>query len=823
MNPRRTWQEFRVWLSISSALIIARPAAGQPLDTSLLAESFNWWPVAILAILVLIGMVVALTVMLVRMRSQITSKPGTLAEMTLPPAPVEMPAPAEAQTPSATPAPEGATPAGASASTEALAEAEAPISAPGEPMVETPASAEATTSTAVLSPVEAPLSPAIEIPFRTVTGPLVPQFLEAITVNGKSRRFPLNRASLSIGCASDNDIVIGDEFPNASSMADHHARISRRESWAVIEATNPDAPIYVNDQRTGRNILRNGWRVTLGEVDFAFRTAGLGTAPLAEPETEGLVSAGDQLTRLRASSDLGPLADGAMLDNRYIVLEGRTETPMINIYVVESLEPVLRCTKCGYDANGPRQRSCRNCGASLGGTIPYFPHYRVKESVDEQAFQAERHLIGLSHPHALLPREAFSETPYGSVARYYIVGPEIPPQLAATIRAPQEMPTVLEWMQQLAQGMAYLHNNGVALGPIDLWRVALENQQARWVDFTPCELVGEAEQPYRFGREVRALTEMAYYLITGQRKYDESIRLSPPGVGMMFDRVLGGLEAPTASQLAAALQTGLVEVRRPSSLDVRVGRLSDVGQVRQLNEDSLLTVEIGRVGRSISEPLGLYAICDGMGGHAAGDVASGLATQTLAHKALAEMMSDGISSDMQPNWEGWLKGAIQEANQTIFGRRRASGNNMGTTCVAALVHGDEAIIGNAGDSRCYLINDQGILQLTSDHSLVQRLIQLKQLTPEEARTHPQRNVIYKNLGDKPTVEPDVITQPIVAGDRLLLCSDGLSNMVEDERLRQVVMAANSPQEACRQLVQEANRAGGEDNISIILVQLEALD
>jgi protein phosphatase len=148
---------------------------------------------------------------------------------------------------------------------------------------------------------------------------------------------------------------------------------------------------------------------------------------------------------------------------------------------------------------------------------------------------------------------------------------------------------------------------------------------------------------------------------------------------------------------------------------------------------------------------------------------------------------------------------------------------MGTTCVAALVHGDEAVIAHAGDSRCYLINDHGILQLTSDHSLVQRLVQMKQLTPEEARTHPQRNVIYKNLGDKPTVEPDVLTQPILAGDRLLLCSDGLSNMVEDERLKQVVMLASSPQEACRQLIREANQAGGEDNITAILVQLEALD
>jgi PPM family protein phosphatase len=822
MKHCRTWHNLRVWFGISTTLIISRPAAHRSLDMSLLAGTFNWWLAAILAILVLASAVVILTIMLVRARRQI--KPAQ------PIAPVETPAPSvpmealpqrEVPAPSETPAPEGAAPIEASASTEAPAPTEAPT--PETPIHNATALTEAPVPAEAQAPVQVPPLPPTEIPFRPVTAPSVPQFLETITLNGKLRRFSLNQANLSMGRASDNDIVIGDEFPNASSVADHHARISLRESWAVIEAIGPDAPIYVNDQRTGRNILHNGWRVTLGEMDLAFRTAGLGTAPLSEPEAAEFVSPGERPPRLPAPSDLGPLADGALLDNRYIVLEGHTETPMVNIYVVESLEPVLRCTKCGYDANGPRQKSCRICGASLGGNIPYYPHYRVKESVDEQIFEAERRLIGLSHPHALLPREAFSETPYGNVARYYVVGPEAPPQLAATIRVPQEMPDVLEWTQQLAQGMAYLHDNGVALGPIDLWRFALENQQARWVDFTPCELVEEAEQPYRFGREVRALTEMAYYLITSQRKYDESIRLSPPGVAMMFDRVLGGLEAPTASQLAAALQAGLVEVRRPSSLDVRVGRLSDVGQVRQLNEDSLLTIEIGRVRRSISEPLGLYAICDGMGGHSAGDVASGLATQTLARKALAEMMSDGIASDTQPNWEGWLKSAIQEANQTIFGHRRASGNNMGTTCVAALVHGDEAVIGNAGDSRCYLINDHGILQLTSDHSLVQRLVQMKQLTQEEARTHPQRNVIYKNLGDKPTVEPDVITQPILAGDRLLLCSDGLSNMVEDERLKQVVMLANSPQEACRQLIQEANQAGGEDNISVILVQLEALD
>jgi serine/threonine protein phosphatase PrpC len=251
--------------------------------------------------------------------------------------------------------------------------------------------------------------------------------------------------------------------------------------------------------------------------------------------------------------------------------------------------------------------------------------------------------------------------------------------------------------------------------------------------------------------------------------------------------------------------------------------LTDVGQTRQLNEDSLLTVEIGRVRRSISEPLGLYVVCDGMGGHAAGDVASGLVVQTLARKALAEVMSDGVAESATPNWEAWLKNALQEANQTVFGHRRVSGTDMGTTCVAALVHGDTATIAHAGDSRCYLINKQEIRQITSDHSLVQRLVQMKQLAPEEARTHPQRNVIYKNLGDKPTVEPDMISQRLAAGDRLLLCSDGLSGMVEDDEIHEIVLSAYSPQEACRQLVRAANLAGGEDNISVIIVQMDALE
>ena len=696
-----------------------------------------------------------------------------------------------------------------------------PVETPPEPIQEPsePLSPQDTQPIPVLVRAE-PTPPPSFVGFTPRLTPVAPQFLEVITTEGKLVKFPLDRTRLAIGRASDNDIVIGDGFPGAASVTDYHARVELRDDWVIVEAASPDTVLFVNGQQTGRNVLHNGWRLTLGELDLTYRTAGLGTAPLSDVESEA--SARVPAPRPSPSIDFGLLPEGAVLMDRYIVLESRLETPTRNSYVAESLVPILNCAQCGADAGDPRQKKCQNCGASLAESVPFYPHYHIKESQNEQDLSAERQLVGLSHPNALLPRQAFAETPFGSFPRYYIVEPEAP-HLAATLHVPQELTQVIEWTQDLAQGMAYLHNNGVSLGPIDLWRIALEGPQARWVDFSPCEMIAESEQAARFGQEVRALAEIAFYLITGKRRYDEAVVISPPGVGMLFDRVLGGLAAPTAAQFAQNLQAGLVEVRRPTSIDIRVGRLSDVGQVRQLNEDSLLTIEIGRVRRSISEPLGLYAVCDGMGGQAAGDVASSLAVQTLARKALNEIMSDGIVDNASPNWESWIKGTLQEANQTVFGRRRAADNDMGTTCVVALVHGDTVTLAHAGDSRCYLVNEQGIRQLTQDHSLVQRLVQLGQLTPEEARVHPRRNVIYKNLGDKPALDPDVATHKLAAGDRLVLCSDGLNSMLEDEQIRQIVLSAPSSQAACRQLVEAANRAGGEDNITVVIMQMEALD
>jgi len=144
---------------------------------------------------------------------------------------------------------------------------------------------------------------------------------------------------------------------------------------------------------------------------------------------------------------------------------------------------------------------------------------------------------------------------------------------------------------------------------------------------------------------------------------------------------------------------------------------------------------------------------------------------------------------------------------------------MGSTLVAAVLESNKAYITHVGDSRAYLINLLGIRRLTLDHSLVEQLIATNQITREEARFHPQRNVIYRTIGDRPKIEVEVISTLLSVGDYLLLCSDGLSGMLDDQTILKIVLEAASPQAACDALVDAANTAGGDDNISVVIIQI----
>jgi protein phosphatase len=259
------------------------------------------------------------------------------------------------------------------------------------------------------------------------------------------------------------------------------------------------------------------------------------------------------------------------------------------------------------------------------------------------------------------------------------------------------------------------------------------------------------------------------------------------------------------------------------SFDLRVGRRTDVGRVRDSNEDSLLALELLLSNKSVGQPVGLFVVADGMGGHEGGEIASGMLVRVMARLAANEWLSRLTSraGDIPDNGE-WLSGAIQEGNDRVFEMTQQAGYGMGTTVVAALVVGDRGHIAHVGDSRAYRVNAAGIERLTTDHSLVESLVVANQISREQARDHPQANVIYRTIGDRPQVAIDINPIHLARGDALLLCSDGLTGMLADETIHRLAAGATSPQAACDALIDAANEAGGEDNSTVILIKLETL-
>lgn len=260
-------------------------------------------------------------------------------------------------------------------------------------------------------------------------------------------------------------------------------------------------------------------------------------------------------------------------------------------------------------------------------------------------------------------------------------------------------------------------------------------------------------------------------------------------------------------------------LNRHEPIQFLVASGQSVGHQRELNEDSLFTLSTTTSGNSSNPPFGLFIIADGMGGHQYGEIASNTAVRVISGYVMKKFHNSLFTLPTQPVDESLqeiLQTAMLEAQRAVL--REAPGS--GTTVTAALVLGQQLTIAHVGDSRGYLLyNEQRMESITRDHSLVKRLEELGQITPSEAATHPQRNVLYRAVGQGDTFEADIVTTPFPIGGYLLLCSDGLWGLVSDEEMSRIVYSAPTIQRACQTLVAAANAAGGPDNISAILVQL----
>ena len=250
-----------------------------------------------------------------------------------------------------------------------------------------------------------------------------------------------------------------------------------------------------------------------------------------------------------------------------------------------------------------------------------------------------------------------------------------------------------------------------------------------------------------------------------------------------------------------------------------VGCAQSVGRQRDHNEDALFTLTTTLTSDYGNVPFGLYIVADGMGGHQHGEVASGIAIRVVAGMVVRKLYTTLLSLKHSPPEQSLLEimqEGVLEAHRTIT--RQVPGG--GTTMTAVLILGNQMTVAHVGDSRAYAISQNDAMTvLTRDHSLVKRLVELGRITTDEAAIHPQKNVLYRALGQGEPFDPDLNTMQLPDSGYILLCSDGLWGVVPDEDIHRFVLGAQNPEDACTKLVDAANEAGGPDNITAILVRL----
>jgi PPM family protein phosphatase len=246
-----------------------------------------------------------------------------------------------------------------------------------------------------------------------------------------------------------------------------------------------------------------------------------------------------------------------------------------------------------------------------------------------------------------------------------------------------------------------------------------------------------------------------------------------------------------------------------------IAQRTDIGRTRANNEDNLISV-VPQDSHLLQARGALFVVSDGMGGHTRGEVASELAV---------EKVKEYYYQDLQHDIPTALQEAMKRANTTISQANEAekakkgSNSDMGATCVAAVLHDQMLYAANVGDSRVYVLHEGQLHQVTRDHSLVAQLVERGEITPTEARTHEKRNQIYRAFGI-PDVEVDLFTEPVQEGDTLILCTDGLSGVVDDAELRAIV-EQYGPKESVEHLIARANEVGGPDNVTAIVVRVSA--
>lgn len=537
---------------------------------------------------------------------------------------------------------------------------------------------------------------------------------------------------------------------------------------------------------------------------------------------------------------LQPMEAGAMLANRYRVerfLEFKNGSNMYR--AVDTVTDIVVIVKEQADVAKPASTLAGGEWADQSAGNPYQGEFLILRSV--------------SYPTVVKALDIFKENGRAYLIIEQLEGRDLQYYLTQNKITVQQS---LEWMIQLCQSISQLHRRQIL--HLDVQPryivVAPDNQRVRLtgfhraavlpldsnlaIDVTPGysspEHCGVFDVPVDARSDVYSLGAVWFQLLTGQNPMEMAEGdwgfIYPAVSEYLVDvhpaiaRIVGRMLEPDPDRRYGSVnevKNELLElINNPNR---RAGHFSDVGMVREGNEDSIGVKDLDFVNLSRQRGIGLYIVADGMGGVNAGEVASAISIDEGMAVLEDRLNFSQLENAADPGEiiNQALTAAVKRANLRIYetGRGDEVLSGMGTTMTAAVVFGQTLYVGHVGDSRAYVINRWGIEKVSRDHSLVGRLVEIGQITEEEALVHPQRNLIYRALGTYPNVEVDTYQRSLKLGDWVLLCSDGLTGHVKDAELQSIVLEHSDPQLAAQHLVNLANLRGGEDNISVVLVNL----
>ncbi|NJN15764.1 MAG: SpoIIE family protein phosphatase [Oscillochloris sp.] len=536
------------------------------------------------------------------------------------------------------------------------------------------------------------------------------------------------------------------------------------------------------------------------------------TGPLAPLDDSAHAAAQEEEMMEDNTTPPNDAAGPTLFAERYAL---SADAPAEGRVMVRDTQPWRQCWACGSTANEAGESFCMDCGAALEQR-----NYRgVLGSAGVDSGPALITTIDGEPLRAQLP-EVWDHVVAGDRALTLLHDSG-----RTAIEVPLDETTALAVGLSLARLVAALHQRDMALGPITPADVEpLAGGVARLRDVPGLRRIPDDGYAAAVKSDLNALAELLEQLTATPRTTQRLDEDNAEAAEYKLPQLLRGLRTgtlTTAHELAEQFEQMLADRTRPTALRQLVGAATDTGIVRDHNEDSYFTLNLSLNNDGQLHGWGVYIVSDGMGGHAAGEVASGLAVRGAAEVILGEYLTRAIGPDelyAEDAARDLVRRAVLRANQAIIDEGNSQGNDMGATITMALLIGDRAIVGNVGDSRTYLYRDGKLRRISKDHSLVMRLVDLGQIADEDIYTHPQRNAVLRSLGDKSDVEVDVFSERMRPGDALLLCSDGQWEMTRDAEMERIIGRTDDPQRICADLISAANQAGGEDNIASVLVR-----